>query len=64
MSVQLSHFTVAMLVKGLWVGESTQQVLQVLKMSVVKDIFERVKARDPDQPEFHQAVWEVLGWHG
>jgi len=29
-------------------------------MSVVKEIFERVKARDPDQPEFHQAVWEVL----
>jgi len=29
-------------------------------MSVVKDIFEKVKARDPDQPEFHQAVWEVL----
>ena len=29
-------------------------------MSVVHDIFERVKSRDPDQPEFHQAVWEVL----
>ena len=29
-------------------------------MSVVKDIFEKVKARDPEQPEFHQAVWEVL----
>ena len=29
-------------------------------MSVVKDIFERVKQRDPEQPEFHQAVWEVL----
>ena len=29
-------------------------------MSVVHDIFEKVKSRDPDQPEFHQAVWEVL----
>ena len=29
-------------------------------MSVVNDIFERVKERDPEQPEFHQAVWEVL----
>lgn len=29
-------------------------------MSVINDIFESVKRRDPDQPEFHQAVWEVL----
>ena len=29
-------------------------------MSVIHDIFEKVKSRDPDQPEFHQAVWEVL----
>ena len=29
-------------------------------MSYVKDVFDRVKLRDPDQPEFHQAVWEVL----
>ena len=29
-------------------------------MSYVQDVFEQVKRRDPDQPEFHQAVWEVL----
>ncbi len=29
-------------------------------MSVIKEIFEAVKRRDPNQPEFHQAVWEVL----
>jgi len=29
-------------------------------MSVVHEVFESVKQRDPDQPEFHQAVWEVL----
>jgi glutamate dehydrogenase (NADP+) len=29
-------------------------------MSYVKDAFNLVKQRDPDQPEFHQAVWEVL----
>ena len=29
-------------------------------MSYVKESFDRVKLRDPDQPEFHQAVWEVL----
>ena len=29
-------------------------------MSYVKEAFDRVKLRDPDQPEFHQAVWEVL----
>lgn len=29
-------------------------------MSYVKEAFELVKQRDPDQPEFHQAVWEVL----
>ena len=29
-------------------------------MSYVKEAFDRVKLRDPDQPEFHQAVWEVF----
>ena len=29
-------------------------------MSVIKNIYEKVKARDPNQPEFHQAVLEVL----
>jgi glutamate dehydrogenase (NADP+) len=29
-------------------------------MSYVQAVFELVKARDPNQPEFHQAVWEVL----
>ena len=29
-------------------------------MSIIYDIFENVKQRDPDQLEFHQAVWEVL----
>jgi len=29
-------------------------------MTYVQDVFEQVKRRDPDQPEFHQAVWEVL----
>ncbi len=29
-------------------------------MSYVKESFDRVRLRDPDQPEFHQAVWEVL----
>ena len=29
-------------------------------MSYVKEAFGRVRLRDPDQPEFHQAVWEVL----
>jgi len=29
-------------------------------MSVTKEIYESVVARDPHQPEFHQAVWEVL----
>ena len=29
-------------------------------MSIIHDIFESVKRRDPGQPEFHQAVWEVL----
>jgi len=29
-------------------------------MSYVKEAFDIVKLRDPDQPEFHQAVWEVL----
>ena len=29
-------------------------------MSIVEKVFQSVKRRDPDQPEFHQAVWEVL----
>ena len=29
-------------------------------MSITKEIYESVVARDPNQPEFHQAVWEVL----
>jgi glutamate dehydrogenase (NADP+) len=29
-------------------------------MSYIQDVFEQVKRRDPDQPEFHQAVWEVF----
>ena len=29
-------------------------------MSHIHDVFETVKTRDPHQPEFHQAVWEVL----
>ena len=29
-------------------------------MSATKEIYDAVVARDPNQPEFHQAVWEVL----
>ena len=29
-------------------------------MSITKEIYESVVARDPSQTEFHQAVWEVL----
>ncbi|MGB0174222.1 MAG: NADP-specific glutamate dehydrogenase [Candidatus Poseidoniaceae archaeon] len=29
-------------------------------MQIVKEIYDAVVARDPEQPEFHQAVWEVL----
>jgi len=29
-------------------------------MEHINQVFEQVKARDPNQPEFHQAVWEVL----
>jgi glutamate dehydrogenase (NADP+) len=29
-------------------------------MQYINDVFEQIKARDPHQPEFHQAVWEVL----
>ena len=29
-------------------------------MSYVDEVFEQVKRRDHEQPEFHQAVWEVL----
>ena len=29
-------------------------------MSYVEEVFEQVKRRDPEQKEFHQAVWEVM----
>ncbi len=29
-------------------------------MSYIDDVFRQVKQQDPDQPEFHEAVWEVL----
>ena len=29
-------------------------------MNVINNIYEKVKSRDPNQPEFHQAVLEVL----
>ena len=29
-------------------------------MSYVNKVFDSVKLRDPEQGEFHQAVWEVL----
>jgi glutamate dehydrogenase (NADP+) len=29
-------------------------------MSVIRDVIEKVKRTDPDQPEFHQAVEEVM----
>jgi glutamate dehydrogenase (NADP+) len=29
-------------------------------MSVITEVVERVRQRDPDEPEFHQAVEEVL----
>ena len=29
-------------------------------MSVIKDVIAKVKQTDPDQPEFHQAVEEVM----
>ena len=29
-------------------------------MSYVNEVFDSVKLRDPEQVEFHQAVWEVL----
>ena len=29
-------------------------------MSVIKDVIATVKQRDPNQPEFHQAVEEVM----
>ena len=50
----------ATLVRGLKVGRLTQVVFEGARMSVIHEIFEKVKSRDPDQPEFHQAVWEVL----
>ncbi len=31
-----------------------------MSMSVIKDVISKVKQTDPDQPEFHQAVQEVL----
>jgi glutamate dehydrogenase (NADP+) len=30
-------------------------------MSVIKDVIAKVKQTDPNQPEFHQAVEEVMG---
>ena len=29
-------------------------------MSVINDVIAKVKQTDPDQPEFHQAVQEVM----
>ena len=29
-------------------------------MSVIKDVIEKIKQTDPNQPEFHQAVAEVM----
>ena len=29
-------------------------------MQIVKEIYDAVVARDPEQSEFHQAGWEVL----
>ena len=29
-------------------------------MSLIHRVYDDVKQRDPNQPEFHQAVWEVL----
>jgi hypothetical protein len=29
-------------------------------MSVIKDVIAKVKQTDPNQPEFHQAVEEVM----
>ncbi len=50
-----------MLVKYLKVARTTPMVFfEGANMSNLNDIFEAVKQRDPDQPEFHQAVWEVL----
>jgi glutamate dehydrogenase (NADP+) len=45
--------------KGLSLARLIQYV-NGANMSVTKQIYELVVARDPDQPEFHQAVWEVL----
>ena len=45
--------------KGLSLARLIQYV-NGANMSVTKEIYELVVARDPDQPEFHQAVWEVL----
>jgi len=41
-------------------ADYTNGVIRGANMSVIQDIFEAVKRRDPNQPEFHQAVWEVL----
>jgi len=44
-------------------GPSLARLIQYVNgviMSVTKEIYDLVVARDPDQPEFHQAVWEVL----
>lgn len=45
--------------RGLYVARLTHATNGAI-MSVTKEIYESVVARDPNQPEFHQAVWEVL----
>ena len=45
--------------KGSFFGTANTYVNGAI-MSVTKKIYESVVARDPNQPEFHQAVWEVL----
>ena len=45
--------------KGPYFGTANTYV-NGANMSVTKEIYESVVARDPNQPEFHQAVWEVL----
>ena len=39
---------------------ANQHIVTGANMSITKEIYESVVARDPSQPEFHQAVWEVL----
>ena len=44
--------------RGVKVAETIQTLGEI--MNLVEEVFDSVKRRDPDQPEFHQAVWEVL----